>query len=134
MNTRRPTNSQRFSASIVNAASVRELEALQRELDRLATEVNPEDGLATTLTLAIGMLHRYGAAVVHVDTGRLKNSLFWDVQANAQRASAIWGTNVEYSIYENARGGEHAFVDRTARTEGPNVEHLFMVRISGGQT
>lgn len=131
MNTRRPSNSQRFSVGLVNAASVRDLEALQRELNRLQSEVEPE-GIKATLTLAIGQLHRYGSGIVHVDTGRLKNSLFWDVQAGQQRASAIWGTNVSYSIYENARGGSHAFVDRTAREEGPMVEQTFAVRISGG--
>lgn len=121
-----------FSVHLSNSASVRQLEALQAELQRLATEVSPE-GIEATLTLAVGMLHRYGSAIVHVDSGRLKNSLFWDVQANQRRGSAIWGTNVLYSIYENARGGDHAFVDRTRREEGPNVERLFFVRISGGQ-
>src|SRR5690606_24926143 len=108
MNNRRPSNSSRFSADIVSAASLRELEALQQELNRLAVEVDPQQGVKATLTLAVGMLHRYGSAVVHVDKGRLKNSLFWDVQANQQRASAIWGTNLQYSICENARGGAHA--------------------------
>lgn len=130
MNSRQP-NRQMFSAHLVNAASVRELEALQAELARLAQEVKPE-GVRATLTLAVGMLHRYGTGIVHVDTGRLKNSLFWDVEVGQRRASAIWGTNVQYGIYENARGGDHAFVDRTRREEGPNVERIFGVRISGG--
>lgn len=116
------------------SANVRELEALQAELQRLQREVDPARGLGDTVTLAVGMLHRYGTGIVHVDTGRLKNSLFWDVQANERRASAIWGTNVSYSIFENARGGDHAFVDRTRNEEGPNVERLFHVRISGGQS
>lgn len=132
MNARRP-NSQMFSGAVVNSASVRQLEALQQELARLAHEVDPQGGVRDTLTLAVGMLHRYGSAIVHVDTGRLKNSLFWDVTTNRLRSSAAWGTNVQYGIYENARGGDHAFVDRTAREEGPNVARLFGVRISGGQ-
>jgi|GEM_PF-2648199 len=121
-------------SGFVMSANVRELEALQQELQRLQYEVDPARGLAETVTLAVGMLHRYGAGIVHADTGRLKNSLFWDVQSSGRRASAIWGTNVTYSIYENARGGDHAFVDRTRNEEGPNVERLFHVRISGGQT
>lgn len=132
MNARRPSNSQRFSVGYVNSASVRDLAALQQELGRLQQEVSPE-GVKATLTLAIGQLHRYGAGIVHVDTGRLKNSLFWDVNVGRQQASAIWGTNVSYSVYENARGGGHAFVDRTAREEGPMVERTFNVRITGGQ-
>lgn len=131
MNARRTNNAARFSVGHVNARSVRELEAAQAEMARLQHELS-QDGMAATLTLAIGQLHRYGTGVVHVDTGRLKNSLFWDVRANQQRGSAIWGTNVEYGIYENARGGNHAFVDRTAREEGPMVERIFNVRIRGG--
>lgn len=131
MNTRRP--SQMFSVGHVSAASVRDLEALQRELVRLQQEVSPQ-GVRGTLTLAVGQLHRYGTGIVHVDSGRLKNSLFWDVEVGRGGGSAIWGTNLQYGIYENARGGAHAFVDRTAREEGPMVERTFMVRISGGQT
>lgn len=129
MNARRLQNS-----GFVMSADVRELEALQRELQRLQMEVDPARGLGDTMTLAVGTLHRYGAGVVHTDLGRLKNSLFWDVQSSERRASAIWGTNVQYGIYENARGGDHAFVERTRNEEGPNVERLFHVRISGGQT
>jgi hypothetical protein len=111
-----------------------DLRALQTELKRLEEAVDPQRGLKETVTLAIGMIHRYGTGVVHVDGGRLKNSLFWDVQSSARRASASWGTNVSYSIYEEARGGSHAFVSRTERQEGPNVARLFHVRISGGRT
>lgn len=129
MNARRLQNE-----GFVMSANVRELEALQQELQRLQHEVDPARGLGDTITLAVGMLHRYGSGIVHVDSGRLKNSLFWDVQSSERRASAIWGTNVRYGIYENARGGDHAFVGRTRAEEGPNVERLFFVRISGGQT
>jgi hypothetical protein len=109
------------------------LEALQQELQRLLLEVDPQRGLRDTMTLAVGMLHRYGIGVVHVQTGRLKNSLFWDVQPGGTRVTGIMGTNVEYSIFEERRGGSHAFMDRTQRQEGPAVERLFNVRISGGR-
>lgn len=121
-----------WRAGFADSASVHELEALQRELARLQQEVSPA-GVEATLTLAIGQLHRYGSAIVHVDTGRLKNSLFWKVNSGERRASALWGTNVAYSIFENARGGDHEFVGRTAREEGPHVARTFGVRISGGQ-
>lgn len=122
-----------WRAGFADSASIHQLEELQRELQRLQQEVSPE-GMEATLTLAVGMLHRYGSGIVHVDTGRLKNSLFWRVQAHERRASAIWGTNVAYSIYEEARGGDHAFVERTAREEGPHVARTFGVRISGSRS
>lgn len=123
-----------FRAGIVDSASIRDLEALQEELQRLLMEVDPARGLRDTMTLAVGMLHRYAAGVVHVNTGRLKNSLFWDVTAaGGARVTGVMGTNVEYSIFENARGGSHAFMDRTEREEGRKVAELFGVRISGGR-
>lgn len=123
-----------WRAGFADSSSVQQLAALQEELARLQNEVDPQGGLEDTTTLAIGMIHRYGAGIVHVDTGRLKNSLFWRVQGNARRVSAVWGTNVSYSIFENARGGDHAFVDRTAREEVPNVARLFGARIAGVRT
>ncbi|MFA6168298.1 MAG: hypothetical protein WC700_16875 [Gemmatimonadaceae bacterium] len=131
-----------FRAGIVDSASIRELEALQQELQRLLLEVDPQRGLRDTMTLAVGMLHRYAAGVVHVGVypkgsgrvgGRLKNSLFWDVQTGGASVTGVMGTNVEYSIFEERRGGSHAFMDRTEREEGPAVERLFNVRISGGR-
>lgn len=122
-----------WRAGFADSASVHQLEELQRELQRLQQEVSPE-GMEATLTLAVGMLHRYGSGIVHVDTGRLKNSLFWRVQSGERRGSAVWGTNVQYSVYEEARGGDHAFVGRTARGEGPNVARIFGVRIAGGHS
>lgn len=111
-----------------------DLRALQEELDRLSYEVDPQRGLGESVTLAIGTIHRYGTGIVHVDTGRLKNSLFWDVSVSSRRASAIWGTNLDYSIFEERRGGSHALVDRTEREEGPAVARLFNVRITGGRS
>lgn len=121
-----------WRAGFADNASIQQLAALQAELARLMDEVDPQGGLKDTATLAVGMLHRYGTGIVHVDSGRLKNSLVWDVQASSSRASAIWGTNLSYSVFENRRGGDHAFVDRTEREEGPNAARLFGARIAGG--
>ena len=60
--------------------------------------------------------------VVHVRTGRLRDSLFvsgpFDVGSGAFEADVI--TNVSYAPLEIARGGEHDFVTR-ALTEGQSI-------------
>lgn len=130
----RPQTSRLQNSSFVIRADVAELQRYQAELQRLLREVDPQAGLGETMKLAVGMLHRKATGVVHVDTGRLKNSLFWDVGRSGRSAVGLVGTNVMYSIFEERRGGSHAFMDRTQREEGPAVERLFHVRISGGQT
>lgn len=120
-----------FSVEMVKTANVGDLAALQKELARLAMESDPKDGLRHTMTLAVGMLHRYAAGIVHVDTGRLKNSIFWDVGSQGNSVIGYVATNVAYSIYEDRRGGQHAFFGRTYRDEGPHVNDIFRTRIIG---
>lgn len=89
--------------------------------------------LAQAMTLALNQLHRYASGIVHVDTGRLKNSLF--VAPPVQQQNALVGavaTNVEYAIYEHNRGGDHAFFQRTIEEEGPAVNDLFSASLGGG--
>lgn len=126
-----PTNNL-FDPEFVNAADIGDLEELQAELQRLLFEVSPQRGLRDTMRLAIGMLHRYATGIVHVDKGRLKNSIFWNLESPA--GNDLIGhvaTNVSYSIIEERRGGSHAFFARTVREEGPHVNDLFGVRIMG---
>lgn len=123
-----------FDPHFVNRAGVDDLAALQQELGRLLYEVDPQGGLEETVTLVAGMLHRYSAGIVHVDTGRLKNSLFWNVEHRSGSVMGHVATNVEYAPAEEARGGTHAFFARTRREEGPRAEELFGVRIFGERT
>lgn len=120
-----------FSIEFVDTAGISDLEEAQREIQRLQYEVDPRGGARTTLRLALGMLHRYAASIVHVDTGRLKNSLFWQEETSPNALVGYMATNVSYSIFEERRGGPHAFMARTFREEGPAVNDLFGVRVAG---
>ena len=104
---------------------------LDRELSRVSAAVEPARGLEDSVTLAVGMLHRFMIGIVHVDTGRLKNSIHWDTRRARQSVIGAVGTNVEYAIYENARGSDHAFLDRTEREEGRRVAEIFHLSITG---
>ena len=119
-----------IGADAANNLDIVGLEELQEKLARVQEEIDPHGGLFDTMTLAIGMIHRFATGVVHVDTGRYKNSLFWHVdRAGGRGVTGTMGTNVSYSIYEEARGGSHATFERTRKEEGPNVERLFKVRV-----
>lgn len=65
--------------------------------------------------------HRYTTMIVHVDTGRLKNSLWPRIQTRANEAYGTIGTNVVYAGAEHDRGGSHAFFARTVEEEGPAI-------------
>jgi len=120
-----------FSVEFVNTAGVNDLEAAQREMRRLLNEVDPRGGARTTLRLALGMLHRHSTGIVHVRSGRLKNSIFWREETSPNALVGIVATNVGYSIFEHRRGGSHAFFARTVAEEGPNVNNLFGARVAG---
>jgi hypothetical protein len=127
-----------FLAGNVMDATTGDLARLQQELARLQFEVDPRGGMGDTMTLALGQLHRYATGIVHVVTGRLKNSLFWEVES--PRSNDLIGhvaTNVAYAQAEHGRPGTkpnhggHDFFARTVREEGPAVNDLFRTRVVG---
>lgn len=65
--------------------------------------------------------HRYTTMIVHVDSGRLKNSLYPRIQTRGNEAYGVVGTNVAYAAIEHDRGGSHAFFARTVEEEGPAI-------------
>lgn len=128
-----------FLAGNVMDASTGDLARLQQELARLQFEVDPRGGMADTMTLALGQLHRYATGIVHVDTGRLKNSLFWETESRGNDLMGHVATNVAYAVHEHNRPGTkpghggHNFFARTVREEGPHVNDLFRARVTGGR-
>lgn len=118
------------------SADVRGLAEAQAELQRLAmaTSAQPDGGLRTNILLGLLQLQRYALGIVHVDTGRLKNSIFTDDETRGNNVIGYVATNVEYAPAEHARGGSHAFFQRTVGEEGPNVANdLFRGITVGGR-
>lgn len=118
-------------------ASVAGLAEAQAEVRRLAlaTSTGQGGGVRNSLLLALLQLQRYALGIVHVDTGRLKNSIFTDVEERGNDLTGHVATNVEYAPFEEGRGGGHAFFARTAREEGPNVvrNDIFAPIVRGGR-
>jgi hypothetical protein len=110
-------------------AGVDGMRPLQDELQRLtlATATGPGGEMRNNLLLALLQLQRYALGIVHVDTGRLKNSIFTDLETVGNDLMGHVATNVEYAIFEEMRAGSkgvyggHNFFGRTVREEGPNV-------------
>ncbi len=134
-----PVNDLFLAGNVMNATTG-DLARLQQELARLQFEVDPRGGMGDTMTLALGQLHRYATGIVHVVTGRLKNSLFWEIESPRQNdLVGHVATNVAYALEEHNRPGTkpghggHDFFARTVREEGPHVNDLFRARVVGGR-
>jgi len=99
---------------------IKGLKETQDRLVQLLAQVTGH-GWEAIVSKATLRAHRYATMITHVDTGRLKNSLFPRVHSRGNTAYGVIGTNVVYAPYEHARGGSHAFFARTVDEEGPAI-------------
>ena len=97
------------------------LKEAQDRLTRLAQRLGSGAGVEAIMARAMLRAHRYATMIVHVDTGRLKNSLFPRLSRAPNTIYAVVGTNVVYAPFEHARGGTHAFFQRTIDEEGAAI-------------
>jgi len=102
-------------------AEIKGLKETQERMAALLQEISAGGGLEAIIAKATLRAHRYATMIVHVDTGRLKNSLFPRVSAQGNDVYGIVGTNVVYAPFEHGRGGDHAFFDRTVDEEGSAI-------------
>jgi len=105
---------------------VRGIEETTAALGELKAKATPGGRVGRILKLAAGQLLRYVLGIVHVDTGRLKNSMFQTPpEQSGNDLLAYVATNVEYAPYEHGRGGSHAFFARAVREEGPSIADMY---------
>jgi len=115
------------------------IEGIQEEMarnNRRIAALKPEGESGEAVREAVIALHRYAVQITHVGKyeggGALKSSHRMDVQglegmvyidpeAVSPRRGAKKPKPVMYGVYENARGGEHAFYDRTIEEIGDTV-------------
>lgn len=111
-------------------------EVQQRNLRRIAA-LQPEGAAGQAVKDALIALQRYAVQITHVGKyvggGALKNAhrieiedgltgkVYIDPSSVSPRRTTTKARPVEYGVYENARGGEHAFYDRTVNEAGPAV-------------
>lgn len=103
------------------------LPEVEDKFEKFANLMGSEsEGVKSLLAKLMFRLHRYTSMIVHVRTGRLKNSLFPSVQETGNNLFGMVGTNVIYAPFEHQRGGSHAFFDRTKEEEAPTAIQEFM--------
>lgn len=61
-----------------------------------------------------------------IEVNGLEGKVFIDPDTKNPRSKT---PPVEYAVYENARGGEHAFADRTVNEIGEEVKNRVVTRI-----
>lgn len=111
-------------------------EVQQRNLRRIAA-LTPAGAAGAAVRDALISLHRYAVSITHVGMyerggnmvggGSLRAShridyagLEGKVYIDRAAKNPITGQKPSvYGVYENARGGEHAFYDRTVAEQGP---------------
>jgi hypothetical protein len=113
-------------------------EIQKRNLKRIAA-MKPGGAAEEAVRDAVVALHRYAVTITHVGKymrggnvvggGSLRASHRMDVEGLEGKVYIDPGARNplsktkprEYGVYENARGGEHAFYDRTVDEYGPTV-------------
>lgn len=118
--------------------SIRGVQEAQRENLKMVRAVSPSGGLGRAIQYLAEAAHRFAVSVTHVDTGALRAShrlqyqgasrwlLYLDPNAANPRSGAR--TSV-YGPVEHARGGEHAFYDRTLDA-GPDLANRALVYVT----
>lgn len=122
-----------FGRKGVMSVSIQGLEKAQRILAEQQMRASTRGGLYGAMALALGQLHRYATGIVHVRTGRLKNSIFTEIKQGGDSLRGYVATNVIYAPIEEARGGSHSFFSRTVREEGPRLNSIFAATLQGGR-
>jgi hypothetical protein len=103
----------------------RNLKQVQNRMLRAARELEPGNAATEAIQFVTLGMHRYMTIIVHVRTGRLKNSLFPEIKGTRGRIF----TNVNYAPFEESRGGPHAFMERTAKQAYPPLAKNAMDRL-----
>lgn len=109
--------------------TIKGLQELQRWNLRAIANAKPDGEYGRALRNILTQLERYEVAIIHVDTGALRASPRIELRGLSGRVyldptATNPRTRQKTSIYgavENARGGEHAFGERTVHEAAPRI-------------
>ena len=117
--------------------SITGIQEVQAKNNRRIAALRPTGAAGQAVKDAIIALHRYATQITHVGKyaggGALKSSHRMEVdglygtvaidrKSVSPRRTKRKNRPVVYGVYENARGGEHAFYDRTVDEIGDQVQ------------
>lgn len=105
------------------------IQEAQNELIRTIARLEARGPRERVIKYATTTAHRFLVAHTHVDTGTYRASQWMEVQGehgqlyvNPNTVNPRTGQRpVEYSLYEEARGGEHAAYQLTIEVAGPQI-------------
>ena len=112
------------------------IQELQKDNQLLIAAIRPTSGLGDAVKVSGQELARYMVSITHVDTSALRSSEIMDFSGTGDEAQAVVhiadGTlnprtgqsPANYGPYENARGGSHAFMERTVTERGDSAIEL----------
>lgn len=108
--------------------TVRGLEEAQAVNMRRLAALRPEGELGRAVQTTVRELQTYAKGITHRDTTALQASHLGEVHGlqgrvfiNPAAINPRGQRPSEYGPYEHARGGSHAFYDRTVRERGPGL-------------
>jgi len=114
-------------------------EAQQANLRQVAA-VKPNGALGEAVKVGTTLAHRYAVSITHVDSGSLRASQRLSVQGlrgrvyldpNAVNPRSGARPSI-YGNYEHARGGSHAFYERTVEEHGNSIGDAMVQTFIGG--
>ena len=107
------------------------IQEVQAANQRMIAALKPRGALGKAVQRATIRAHRYATMITHVDTGALRASHRMRMERRGLRgivyidpASQNPRSGVRphvYGLYEELRGGDHAFYERTVMEEGPRI-------------
>lgn len=118
--------------------SIQGLQDAQQDNAKMIRALRPSTGLGQAVRGTISDLHRYAVIVTHVDTGALRAShrmAFGESYGGAEASISIdegarnprtGKRTSEYGPVEHARGGAHAFYERTYEERGDRAVDVGM--------
>jgi hypothetical protein len=120
--------------------SIKGLQEAQRWNARAIASLKPGGEMSRAIRDCITQIHRAEISLTHVDTGALRASIRMD--ANDKEAKTFIDPSavnprsrqktINYAGAENARGGQHAFAERTVRDYVPRIVGIGIYRIGRG--
>jgi hypothetical protein len=111
------------------ALTITGIQEAQNEMIKTIARLEAIGPRQRVVLYATTALHRHLVAITHVDTGTYRASQWMSVEGeqgtlyvNPTTVNPRTGQRpVEYSLYEEARGGEHAAYQRTFEDAGPHI-------------
>lgn len=120
--------------------TIKGLQEAQNANMKAIAAVRPSGVFGRAIQYATAEAHRYAASVTHVDTGALRAShrmeitglrgmIYIDPSARNPRSGA---RPAVYGAAEHARGGDHAFYQRTMDEHGDVIRRVAQDQLYGG--